>query len=581
MKPPAEGNSAESKSAESKSADGSSIEIAFEGRRIAARRGESLAAALTGDGVRVLRSNRSGDERGLFCGMGVCHDCIVEVDGYANQRSCMTKVDRPMQVRREAHGRPPLPAAAAEAAPNGGAAERLSPDILVIGAGPGGLSAALAAQRAGAEVLVVDERSQAGGQYFKQLAVEGPGIAPADRQHSEGRALIEAALAAGVVFRSGCTVWGGFDPGLFAASDAAGALEITPRATIVATGAYERGWPVPGWTLPGVMTTGAAQTLWRTARRLPGKRVLIAGNGPLNLQLAAELIAGGADIVAVAEAAARPGLASAGLLLEMVRSAPELVGEGVRYHARRRAAGTPMLYGTRITGIEATASGLKARVASPSGERTFEVDAVCLGYGFEPASELLRALGCGHDYDPERRQLAVRRDARGLTDVAGIYALGDCTGLGGARLALAEGVLVGLAAAEALGRPITAALRAEATRAQAARGRHRRFQRALWQLYAAPAYDWSLATPETLLCRCEEVTFGQIEAALSENMREIGAVKRRTRIGMGRCQGRYCAPLLDAFLADRFGRPRDEFTGFAPRIPVKPVAIEDIARLAP
>ena len=85
--------------------------------------------------------------------------------------------------------------------------------------------------------------------------------------------------------------------------------------------------------------------------------------------------------------------------------------------------------------------------------------------------------------------------------------------------------------------------------------------------------------PETLICRCEEVTFGQIEEALGEEMQLIGAVKRRTRVGMGRCQGRYCAPVLDALLAERFGRVRDEFTGFAPRVPVKPVAIEDLARL--
>jgi NAD(P)H-nitrite reductase large subunit len=111
--------------------------------------------------------------------------------------------------------------------------------------------------------------------------------------------------------------------------------------------------------------------------------------------------------------------------------------------------------------------------------------------------------------------------------------------------------------------------------------RHRRFQQALWELYDAPAYTSALATPDTIICRCEEVTFGQIEAALAEQMSQIGAVKRRTRLGMGRCQGRYCAPVLDALLAERTGRPRDEFSGFAPRVPVKPVAIGDLARLDP
>ncbi len=108
--------------------------------------------------------------------------------------------------------------------------------------------------------------------------------------------------------------------------------------------------------------------------------------------------------------------------------------------------------------------------------------------------------------------------------------------------------------------------------------RHRHFQRALWSLYAAPGYSARLATPETLICRCEEITFGQVEAALAETMSEVGAVKRRTRLGMGRCQGRYCAPVLEALMAERMGAERGEFTGFAPRVPVKPVSIEELAQ---
>jgi NADPH-dependent 2,4-dienoyl-CoA reductase/sulfur reductase-like enzyme len=561
-----------------------SIAIDFEGERIEARAGESLAAALTAHGVKVFRTTRCDAERGLFCGMGVCQDCLVEVDGQPNQRACMTKVERPLSVRREAHARPLAQVAQGFAPTTLDQLETLTPEVLVIGAGPGGLAAAIAARRAGAEVLVADERHQAGGQYFKQPDGAAASIAPPDAQHREGAALIEEARRAGVAIRSGVAVWGAFAPNEYAASAEGRTLRLLPKAAIIATGAYERAWPVPGWTLPGVMTTGAAQTLWRTARRLPGKRVLIAGNGPLNLQLAAELIAGGATVVAVVEAAPRPGLGQIGALARMALASPSLVGNGLRYHARRRFGGAPMLYGMVVGGVEQTASGLAVRLAAAVGgakELRYEVDALCLGYGFEPSNELLRALGCGHDYDPVRRQLTTRRDADGLTDLAGVYALGDCTGLGGARAALAEGVLVGSAAARSLGRTLPAGLEAQRVRARVDLARHRRFQHALWELYAAPAYSTRWATPDTLICRCEEVTFGQIEAALAEDIQSIGAVKRRTRVGMGRCQGRYCAPVLDALLTERCGRPRDEFSGFAPRVPVKPVAIEDLARLAP
>ena len=151
--------------------------------------------------------------------------------------------------------------------------------------------------------------------------------------------------------------------------------------------------------------------------------------------------------------------------------------------------------------------------------RSFEVDVLCLGYGFEPSNELLRVLGCGHDLDPVRRHLVTRRDDGGRTDVAGIYALGDCTGLGGARAALAEGTIVGLSVAQDLGHAIDAAQR---DRARATLRRHRRFQRALWELYDAPPYSTRRATAETVICRCEEVTLGQIEQALAEKMTSAG-----------------------------------------------------------
>ena len=603
------------------------VTITFDGRPIEARLGESVAAALTAAGITTLRTTRSDQPRGMFCGMGVCQDCLVEVDGKPNQRACMTKVAGPMVVIPEAHLRP-LPPVRPSAAPVEIGAMRVEqPEVLVIGAGPGGLSAAIAARRAGATVVLLDERSQPGGQYYKQVAVTG--VAPPDAQHRAGAALVAEARRLGVDIRADTLVWGAFEPREFVASGGGGTVRFEPKVAIVATGAYERGWPVPGWTLPGVMTTGAAQTLWRTARRLPGRRVLVAGNGPLNLQLAAELLGGGAEVVAVAEASRRPAPRDWRTLLAMAKAAPRLLADGLRYHAARRRGGAAMLHGMVVTKVEANpAGGLVVTLSHTDGPRgaaacshpphaeqpaaracrstqglasfdtppaaaaqdeggrgisntarRFEVDVLCLGYGFEPSNEVLRALGCAHDYDPVRRHLVTRRDPDGRTDMPGVFALGDCTGLGGAKAALAEGTLAGLAAAEDLGRSPGSPEALRAVRAEL--DRHRTFQRALWSLYAAPPFNPALTTPDTLICRCEEVSFAAIEEALSEGMTGIGAVKRRTRVGMGRCQGRYCAPALDQLLADRFGRPRDAFSGFAPRVPVKPVAIEDLARLAP
>jgi thioredoxin reductase len=554
--------------------------IEFEGRLIEARRGESLAACLTAAGVKSFRTTACGVDRGMFCGMGVCQDCLVEVDGRPNQRACMVKVTGPLRVRSESHARP-LAETGEYRAPVTIEDIRIeTPEVLIIGAGPAGLSAAIAARQAGAEVVVLDERSQPGGQYFKQPDVDGKDVAQPDAQHKEGAALVQKARSLGVAIHSDVTVWGAFAPLEFAATDVGGSIRYQPKVAIVATGAYERGWPVPGWTLPAVMTTGAAQTLWRTARRSPGKRVLIAGNGPLNLQLAAELIDAGSEVVAVVEAARKPGIGDVAKLASMMLASSRLVREGVGYHLRRWRAGTEMIYGEVVRKVEKNGEGLTVSIGPADGSannvRTFDVDALCLGYGFEPANDLLRALGCHHDFDPVRRQLVTRRDEGGATTIPGLFALGDCTGLGGARAALAEGTLVGLQAAKAVGKG-DGRNGSEAVMARGDLSRHRRFQAALWALYAASGYSAKLADRDTLICRCEEVSFGQIEDALSDDLKMIGAVKRQTRVGMGRCQGRYCAPVLDTLMGEKLGYRRDEYSGFAPRVPVRPVRIEDLA----
>jgi NADPH-dependent 2,4-dienoyl-CoA reductase/sulfur reductase-like enzyme len=451
------------------------------------------------------------------------------------------------------------------------------PEVLVVGAGPGGLAAAIAARRCGAEVLVLDERRQPGGQFFKQLAGDaGP---PPDRQHEEGRRLIDEAAACGVTIRSDALVWGAFQPLELAATAGGGTIRLLPQRLIVATGAYERAVPFPGWTLPGVMTTGAAQTLWRTDRRLPGRRVLVAGNGPLNLQVAAELADGGAEIAAVIEAASPPSLRHAAAVAAMAMTAPRLLADGLRYRARLRSAGVPVIHASVVDRVEAEAGGLAAHVAPLAGgaRQRFSVDVVCLGYGFEPSNELLRALGARHDFDAVRGHLVTRTNEVGGTSIPAVYALGDCTSLGGARIALAAGTLAGTAAAASLGRAHSAeALRARRT-ALANLARHRRFQAALWTLFAAPRFGLEFTEADTIVCRCEEVTRAALSEALAEGFVTAGNVKRRTRAGMGRCQGRYCAPLIGKLVSQRCGLPQDEFSGFAPRVPVKPVTIAELA----
>jgi NADPH-dependent 2,4-dienoyl-CoA reductase/sulfur reductase-like enzyme len=387
------------------------VPITFDGREIAARRGETLAAALAAAGVKAFRTTRLGAPRGLFCGMGVCQDCLVEVDGGPNRRACMIKVDGPLEVRMQAF--PPRPAAWV----GGTVAEERARDVdvLVVGGGAGGLTAAAVAAEAGARVVLVDERPAPGGQYYKQ-PLDG---ALDDAQFAGGARLIIRARDAGVELVRG-TVWGAFRPPLEVLLDTG--VAIRPRRLIVATGAFERAVPFPGWTLPGVMTTGAAQTLLRSYRVLAGRRILIAGNGPLNLQVAVELRRAGAEVVAVAEASREPGPRSAGALWRMASSAPGLVVRGARYLRELRRAGVPVLYGRVLRSVEEVpGGGLRADLGDGLA---FEAGVVAVGNGFMPSNEILRMLGCRHEYEPGRGHLVTVRDGDCRTTVEGVFGVG-------------------------------------------------------------------------------------------------------------------------------------------------------------
>jgi glycine/D-amino acid oxidase-like deaminating enzyme len=536
--------------------------IRFDGRQIEVIPGETLAAALSAAGVVSLRRTASGAERGLWCGMGACFDCIVTVDGRAGQRACMVKAKDGMVV--ESAHRPAAPLSP----PADAGTEDIPCDILVVGAGPAGLSAAIAARRAGADVLVLEERDATGGQYFKPLAPSHVAEQP-DAQFRAGDALRAEAHAAGVTVATGVTVWGGFAPDEIAVLRDGRHQVTRPRRLILSPGAHERPIPIPGWTLPGVMTTGALQTLARAQRVSPGESVVIGGSGPLNLQLACELVAGGVRVAAVVEAAPKPGLAAWRDALAMAAASPELVFDGVRYLRALKRAGVPVIWGAQLVACEGEGRFTALRIATTGGERRIAADVAALNLGFQPETGLARALGCAqHFVDQGLGRLETEADAEGRTSVPEVFAIGDGAALGGSRVALARGRLAGIAAARDLGfaSPDAADARRALARAEA-------FQRALWRIFAPPAFDFA-AIPDTVtICRCEEVTAGALRDASGEGAASLPALKKATRAGMGRCQGRMCGATVARLAAARSD------TGFAaPRAPVKPVPAAALAR---
>ena len=546
------------------------LAVTFEGQSIAARPGETIAAALTAAGILDLRTTQSGATRGIFCGMGVCQDCLVEVNDVPNRRACMTKIEPGMEIRRQpARARLPRPASIKPVPPS----EPLHCDVLVVGGGPGGLNAAIAAAEAGVRVMLVDERPLPGGQYYKQPAPELllPKKRLNDRQFANGRELIQRAAATGVAMIRG-SVFNAPEPLALAIESNGTTRLIHCSRLILATGAIESARPVPGWTLPGVMTTGAAQTLLRSYGVLPGHRVLLAGNGPLNLQVACELLQAGATIAAVAEAASplRPRAWRA--LKDMLVTAPDLLLAGTEYLAKLRMRRVPVHFGTTILAIE---KDHKLVATLASGQR-YEVDAVCMGYGFTPATELSRLIGCEHDYCAKRGHLTTRRNDDCRTSIEAVFAVGDGAGFSGARAAEAEGQIAAISAAIDIGITATSELLAKREQARRSLRQQQRFQSALWRLFEPHPPVMAAPDSQTLLCRCEEVTIGAV-AELTQA--SIGTVKRLTRLGMGRCQARYCGPLAAKLLAEMRETAVSQTDFPAPRPPIKPVSIATLARL--
>ena len=532
------------------------VRFQFDGGTLEALPGETVAAALAAADIVTVRQARSGAARGPFCGMGVCFDCLVTVNGRPSQRACLTKVEAGMDVRS-------TPVAAAALPPAAQPVEQIGCDVLVVGAGPAGLSAARALAVAGADVVVLDERLHAGGQYFKPLAPSHQAdLSVLDHQFREGAVLRRSAELAGVTIVNEATVWAAFSATEVAALVAGQSRLYQPKRLVLATGAYEQVMPVPGWTLPGVMTVGGLQTLARSYRVAPGRRIVIAGNGPLCLQTAVELLDGGATVVAVLEAAQRPGFAQWLDLAKAASANPFLLVEGAsllahlgkRLHWNRRV--------TRLLGEE------RVRAVA-AGDLTIEADLVALNHGFASSSELARSLGCAHRFRARGNgSMETLTDGEGRTSIAEVFAIGDGARFGGAHAAMAQGTLAASAIARDLGLkgPQPKAPRRTLAAAQ-------RFQTALWRLFHSPGLDPATIADDAVVCRCEEVTAGTLRRFIAAGHESPGSLKRACRVGMGRCQGRYCA----AVVARMTGAEVGEFGLFAPRPPAKPVPIQALA----
>ncbi|MFJ3540435.1 FAD-dependent oxidoreductase [Streptomyces sp. NPDC090109] len=438
------------------------------------------------------------------------------------------------------------------------------PDLAVVGAGPAGLAAAVEAARRGLRVALVDTGERPGGQYHRHpapgLGARRPGALHHDwREFTRRTAALDGFVRAGrVVHLSGHHVWTVVPEGtgwrlhaVAAGDDGDAAATVRARAVLLATGSHERQLPFPGWTLPGVVGAGGAQAMLKGGLVLPGRRVVVAGGGPLLLAVAGSLAAAGARVPAVVEAGTYLGYS--GFVPALLRN-PAKLAEGALHGSALLRYGARLL--TRHAVVEAHGSGRVEAVTVarlgpdwrplPGTGRRIPCDALAVGHGLVPQLELATALGCATRTAADGTAALVL-DAEQSTSVPGIWAAGEAGGIGGARLAVVEGELAAISVARALlgGRapePREAALRRH-------RDRLRAFAGAMGAVHR-PGPGWTgWLRPDTEICRCEEVPAARVTEAVDVlGARDARTVKLFTRAGMGWCQGRMCGPAVAALV---------------------------------
>lgn len=459
-------------------------------------------------------------------------------------------------------------------------------DLVVVGAGPAGLSAAARAAGHGIRVLLVDENPAPGGQIYRSVTttpVTERAVLGEDYWH--GATIVARFEQSQAEYAPRCTVWSiaadpagsakGFEIGL--SLDGRARL-IVARQVILATGAQERPFPIPGWTLPGVMTAGAAQIALKSSGIVPAGRTVIAGCGPLLYLLAGQLAAAGTEIVAVLDTTPRANWSKAlAALPDFLRSPYLAKGLKLMAKARRR-----LRFVSGVSGLAAQGEGKLVTVAVERGAKTETIacETLLLHQGVIPSVNLSNAAGCEHGFDAEQHAFLPKLDAWFASSVDGIAIAGDGSGIGGAESAALRGEIAAFDALRRLGKLSEAERDRQAAPVRAELGRRLRGRRFLDLLYKPAPQFLAPREDATIVCRCEEVTAGQVrDAAGRLGVTGPNQMKAFLRCGMGPCQGRLCGPTVVELIAQTRGTTPAETGYYRLRPPVKPVTLAELAAL--
>lgn len=452
-------------------------------------------------------------------------------------------------------------------------------DVIIVGAGPAGLAAGRSLAEMGIKVLTLDEQHRVGGQIYRRIeTASNSTLKIMGEEYGRGLELARRFHTSGAEYEGGATVWNVEDDGRVAYSRQGKSQEVQAGHVIIATGAMERPFPLPGWNLPGVMGAGAANNLAKEAGLAPSGNVVLAGSGPLLLLEASVLVKKGVRITAILETTPKvPSAKTLPHIFPALRRTDFLL-KGVQMLRDIKKAAVPHFKGVseiaalgkdQVEAVEAVVDGQK---------QTFPADLLLLHFGVIPNVHIFRMIGCAMQWNSEQRYWFPSCDGWGRTNFEKIFAAGDGAGVSGAVAAEYRGELAALEIARCLGilpvyerdalaAPIRAAMQQDAL--------PRPFIDAMY----APQISGKYFKDETVLCRCENVHVADIRKAVGEGVQEVNEMKIVTRCGMGPCQGRMCGPALAEIIAAELDASPANVGQLKVRPPLKPVPLGEIAEM--
>ena len=451
-------------------------------------------------------------------------------------------------------------------------------ELAVIGAGPAGMAAAIAAAELGIDTVVLDEQATPGGQIYRAIG-ETPLRDPAilGEGYWRGAELVKAFHASGVHHVPQGTVWTASRDGEIGITVGGVVRMLRAKRVILATGALERPFPIQGWTLPGVMSAGAAQILLKSAAMVGSGRVVLAGTGPLLWLLAAQYLRAGGAFTAILETMPRANLGRAVPFVPgFLRSSYLREGFELGAEVRRRANLVRSVIALRAEGGDRL-TDVTYRTAG-GVEVNLRADMLLLHQGVVPNVNLAMAVGCRHVWNEAQLCFAPVLDDWGQSSIEAVAIAGDGGGIAGAVAAEQRGHLAALDAARCLGR-IDAPARDRMGLPHIGVLREAQRGRGFLDRLFRPAKRFRVPRGQTLVCRCEEVTARQVRDAAALERIGPNQLKAYLRCGMGPCQGRLCGLTVTEMLADAQGLTPDAVGYYRLRPPVKPITVGELASL--